>query len=179
VTLQPLRADLERTTEDGWRRWQRWHSHVGLVELWFAEGSTLDGPVRVTGEVPHAVSPLEPYDWARWHVGNRTEAELGLVEGLPVEVVGHEVVFRMPQRGWSRDSRRVFVTVDGVEYVARPRAFASTQLVRPDRSPVWRSYYWGRTRLSDDATPVEVTVAALLELGDFHTRMVHQPINAI
>jgi hypothetical protein len=180
VTLRPVTPELDHTREDGWWRWIRWRTEVGIVELWRRDDvRPQDGPVRVTGDVPAAHSALEPFDWMRWFNRRRTDAERRLVEGLTVEVEGHDVVLRMPTRGWSRDSRRIFITVDGAEYVARPRAIASTQLARPDGTPIWRSSFWGDDRLADDATPVEVTIAALCRVADLHSRMVRNPIHAI
>ena len=182
MSLVPVPYDLTHQIDGDWWLWQTWRHQGMAAELWHGgkenHDRALDSPVRVTCTVPHAFSPLEPFGWTRWSLRRRTEAELQLVDGLEIVIEGHDVVMCMPKRGWSRDDRRVFISIDSHEYVARPRAWASTQLNRPDGSPVAR-YNQGRARLATDITPVEMTVAALLKVGDFYTRMVHQPINAV
>lgn len=163
------RQDL--STEE-WYHFIRWEVGVGLVDLWISRGPEhhLRSPVRVTGDVPDAWFALHQFGPASWSQGWRTDAEVALVEGLAAEVEGHRVLLRMPERGWSRDRRRVFIEIDGEAYVARPRGFGVSDLRRSDGERVWRNGFMSEW-VAVDATPVEVTVAALCSVTQLHERM--------
>ncbi|MEO6988967.1 MAG: hypothetical protein ABI239_10025 [Aquihabitans sp.] len=170
-----IRQDL--STEE-WYHIIRWQVAAGAVDLWGRRGLLSGDPVRVTGEVPEASFALAVFGPAGWSQGWRTDAEVALVEGLAAEVEGHRVVFRMPERGWRRDRRRVFIEIDDAAYVARPRSLGVSDLRRSDGERVWRKGFMSEW-LAADATPVEVTVAALCSVTRLHERMVRNFIRFI
>ncbi|MEO6988966.1 MAG: hypothetical protein ABI239_10020 [Aquihabitans sp.] len=128
--------------------------------------------------MPEALFALDPFGPSDWSLGRLSQAEVDLVGGLAVDVEGHRVVFRMPQRGWTRDRRRVLIEIDGEEYIARPRSFGASDLRRPDGVRVWRHGFWS-DRLANDVTPIEVTVAALCSVTELHERMVRNPLRLV
>ena len=144
-----FRGNLSDSDDDGWRVAWRWHTSAGVVDLWNRlDRPSFSSPVRVTGEVPHAVAD------DLWMLGQKvwlTTALDGMkyIASAQPLVDEHDVNFAMPRHGFLRRARRISVSLDGTEYVAGARAFASVQLTRPDHAPVWRTRPFGSDLVAD------------------------------
>lgn len=164
--------------EDGWSRVFTWRTQHGRVDLWSDQYGY--GPVRVTGEgVPAAVLRIEPVAETKRQSRGRGRAEGDLVVGVAAEIEDRAIAFSMPRRGVLRCHRTLFVTIDGMECRYRPRSVGSSELIRPDETPILRTRIWRGPLLDDDATPLEVTVAGLCYIADFHARVTRNVIYAL
>lgn len=180
MSLRPIRwkkLKLSWLKEDLWLRTSIMLTPYGEGELWREDrtGNNWYGAAEVRGDLPHAHSKLGPYNWGSYDLGSRTTAEEKLVAGLPVDVDGHDVVFRMPDWGWKRSRRHFFITVDGATYEAYPRTFGSIEMMRPNGTLLLRRTAMSDIKIADDATAVEYTITALCFIIDLPTRITRNP----
>lgn len=175
MTLVPFESDIiswrSRSEEGDWRLCRRWHTAVGAAEIWLdREAPWYASPVRIGGDVPHAVA-LD-----LWRLGQKTWFGTGwdahrYLGASEVPVDGKTVVFSMERHGLRRRARQVQIAVDGRSYVGRLRGFGSSEIVRADGEPIWRSPTFRDPLLADGASATEITIAALFVAANLPDRM--------
>ncbi len=179
VWTDELDATLRADIPSGWKPHVAWiETPAGLVRLFRRDD---DSACRVDGVgVPEIVAPMSAW----WGVGSRRpEIEAQLRAGIEVNANGSLVKVRMPQRGWRRRNRVLYIEVEGgAEYAYRRRGpliigGSGLEATSNGRLVYHRLGVREHDFFAEDATPLEIALAGLMIVTNSHARVGRNPLH--